>query len=122
MKRTDLLKLRLARWEKLFAGTPAEIEVKIVPSEMPSMMGGFLGISTAQIVDRIVERAWIDFRGYEDEHGNPIPNTVDERRELYTTVPNFRDALNNTLQAVNNELMLGEDNSGSDSVTSESPS
>ena len=120
MRQQDMMVLRRPRWEKLFDGTPAEIEVKIVPTEMPSMMGGFIGISTTQIVDRIVESAFVDFRGYEDKYGKPVPNSVETRRELYG-FPNFRDALNNTLQAVNNEIMLGEGNSGSVSDTSVSP-
>ena len=115
MKKKDLMRLRQPKWETLFDGTPAALEVRLVPSEMPPMMGGFLGISTQQVVDQICERAWIDFRGLENGDGTPVVNTKEARLDLYTTVPNLRDALNNTLQALNNEIMLGEDSSGSDS-------
>ena len=121
MKKKDLMKLREAKWETLFEGTRAEIEVLLVPMEAPKGGAGFLGLAIQQVDDRVVEKAFIDFRGYENGDGTPVPNSTEARAFLYGC-PGVHAAINNTLLALNNEIMLGEDSSGSDSDSTESGS
>ena len=118
MDRQTILTLRNPRWELLFDvknadGTlKCDIEVQLVPSEMPDLTSSKLLGQTSQMLEAdICSKAFVDFKNF-TEDGEAVPNTLDTRLELYR-VPVFRQAINNALQAANNEVVLGEGDAAS---------
>jgi len=112
MERKAFLALRNPRWETLF--TEQDLEVQLVPSEMPDLTTAkLLGINNDHIAREICTNAFINFKGYESEDGKPVPNTLDNRLELYG-FPVVRKAIQNALEVRNFEVVAGENFAASD--------
>ena len=111
MERKAFLALRKPRWEKLF--TDMDLEVELVPSNMPDLTTAkLLGIKIDSLARDICTNAFISFRGYTDD-GKDIPNTFDSRLELYG-FPVVGKAINNALEVRNYEVVTGESSAASD--------
>ena len=112
MKRGNLAKLNAERWEKLF--DQSDIEVCLVPSGMPDLTTSkLLGVTSESLDQQVCGQAFVNFRNYTEDDGTPVENTLANRLELYRT-PILRRAINNTLENLNAELILGEDDAASD--------
>ncbi len=111
MERKAFLALRNPRWEKLF--TEVDIEVELVPSEMPDLTTQkLLGVNSDGIARDICTNAFINFKGWEED-GEPVPNTLDNRLEMYS-FPAIRKAVQNALEVRNFEVVTGENFAASD--------
>ncbi len=112
MERKAFLALRNPRWEKLF--TEVDIEVELVPSEMPDLTTQkLLGMNSDSMARDICTKAFINFKGWVDEpteehpKGKPVANTLDNRLEMYS-FPAIRKAIQNALEVRNFEVVTGE--------------
>lgn len=114
MKRKDLMALRNPRWETLFSSGNNELEVEIVPSEMPDLTTAkLLGVNNSHIAKEICTNAFINFRGYINEDGSEVPNDLDARLELYS-FPQVRKELQSLLEVRNFEAVAGEEIAAND--------
>lgn len=105
MQRSSTRALAQPRWVRLFDHD--ELEAELVPAGMPDLTGSRLWGITTEILEReMCTRAFVGFRGFEDD-GRPIENSLEARIELYR-VPAIRTAINNALQVLNNEILVGE--------------
>ena len=105
MERKAFLALRNPRWEKLFP--EVDLEVELVPSNMPDLTTAkLLGVENTVISRDICTNAFLNFRGWEDD-GKPIPNTFDNRLELYS-FPIVKRAIQQSLEVRNLEVVAGE--------------
>ena len=111
MERKAFLALRNPRWEKLF--TEVDIEVELVASNMPDLTTQkLLGVNNEVITRDICTNAFLNFRGWEED-GKPVPNTLDNRLEMYS-FPAIRKAIQNALEVRNLEVVMGESSAASD--------
>lgn len=83
MKRGRLHKLREPRWSKVTDDDP--LEICIIPGAASSvnqllLMGG--GTSDA-VKEEICTKVFVDYRGYTEDDGTEIPNSLESRMELY---------------------------------------
>ncbi len=113
MERKAFLALREPRWESLFTGK--DLEVELVPAEMPDLTTSkLLGLNNEAIALDICTSAFINFRGYIDDDGNQIDgDNFDNRMELYS-FPVVRKAIQNALEVRNIEVVTGEEIAVSD--------
>ena len=112
MERKAFLALRKPRWEKLF--TDMDLEVELVPSNMPDFSTQkLLGAKIEAVSRQVCTDAFINFRGYTDDDGKDLDNTLDARLELYG-FPVVGKAINNALEVRNYEVVTGESSAASD--------
>ena len=110
MDRSSILKLRESRWVRLF--DELDLEVELIPSEMPDLSMTYLGVGLDQLAKEVCSRAFVNFKNYEED-GKAVPNTLDARMELYG-VPVLRARINTKLQEANAEVVTGEADAASD--------
>jgi len=117
MERKAFLALREQRWEKLFPDVKdADLEVLLVPSEMPDLTTQkLLGVNTENIARDICTNAFIDFRGksWLADDGSKIPNTLENRLEIYS-FHTLRRNIQGALELRNMEAVTGESSAASD--------
>ena len=112
MQRKAFLALREARWETLFTGH--DLEVELVPANMPDLSTSkLLGVGNEHIAREICTNAFVGFRGYVDDDGQEIQNSLETRLELYG-FPAVRKAIQNALEVRNYEVVTGESSAVSD--------
>ena len=81
MKRSDVLQLREERWEPV--DNVDGLEVCVVPSAGTDLVRlTDPGTLSEGQKDTICRRVFVDFRGYTEDDGGPIKNTLAARREL----------------------------------------
>jgi len=113
MDRKALLALREQVWVTLWPNTKLDLEVCLVPAEMPDLSTAqLIGTTSKSLTTDLCTNAFVDFRGYVED-GNPVPNTLENRVEFYG-FPAARAAINNQLQSLNVKVLEGEDGAVSD--------
>ena len=114
--RTAARGLSKPRWETLFKPEDVDLEVELVPSEMPDFATQKLLGRSSEAIDRdVCERSFVNFRGksWANEDGTPVENTLDARLEIYGVYA-IRKAIQNALEAANYEIIVGETEGASD--------
>lgn len=111
MKRSSVLKLRGEQWVKVWEAD--ELELCVVPSAGTTMPG--LRRSMLSEVDKlqICQSVFVNFRGYTDDDGKPVENTITARLELIDVSACFYSIQTRVVE-VQNELAEGEADAGSD--------
>jgi len=113
MDRRSLIALREEVWVKLWPNTKLDLEVCLVPAEMPDLSTAqLIGMTSKSLATDLCTNAFVDFKNYVD-NGAPVPNTLENRVEFYG-FPAARAAINNQLQTLNVKVLEGEDDAVSD--------
>ena len=118
MKRGSLAVLAEAKWVPL---ETIDLEIELIPGGMPDFMTARqLGLGAA--LDRqVCSNAFVGFRNYTEDDGTEIKNSLQARMELYRA-PGIRMLINNALDNLNTEAILGEAEGEQGSPDSPSPS
>ena len=80
MKRCSVLKLNQEVWVSPIEGDP--LEVAVVPAAAADLTW------SASDPERFCTNAFVNFRGFTEDDGRPIANTLDERVKLFTQTGN----------------------------------
>ncbi len=113
MKREAIQALNQTKWVKLFEADPLEVALK--PSQARLLQHLFLGTRAAEkkAIKQICQLAFTDFRGYFNGDGSEIPNSLQARVELFTTMEIGRRIQEELIEC--NELTAqGEEGAASD--------
>lgn len=97
MRRSRVLGLRAERWVRPIEGD--DLEIAVLPAGTQDVLLG--GPREA------CRSVFVNFRGYTDDDGKPIPNDIEARLELYL-VSAVRQAVNRAVQEAQTEIERGE--------------
>ena len=110
MKRSSVLKLNEEVWISPIDGDP--LEVAVIPAEAPLLSVIWSGADDASM-RLFCKDAFIAFRGYTEDDGAPIANTIEERISLFRVMP-VRRSIITTLQESAEIQAEGEGSADSD--------
>ena len=115
MRRSSLSKLKEVKWVKVSDDDP--LECGIIPSGAtglitPLLLSGHMEL-TEELKRRVCTRVFTELKGYTEDDGSPVENTIDARIEVYGSMLAF-NAINNAVFEVNGEAAEGEADAASD--------
>ena len=110
MKRSSVLKLKEPVWVTPVVGDP--LEVSIVPAEASMLALIWAGADEASQRTFCTD-AFIGFRGYTEEDGKPVADTVENRMDLFGVMP-VRRKIVTSLQELAEIQAEGEGSADSD--------
>lgn len=105
MRREKVAALADAVWFTPIAGDV--LEIAIVPARLADICQPFTDSWSGMLEERVVREGFVDFRGYTDELGKPIENSVTARRELLG-VGLIRTAIKTKVWEINGSVAQGE--------------
>lgn len=110
MRRSALLKFREKVW--LPVGD-AGLEVAIVPGASVSAAMMYVEPGNEDAARRACTDFFQDFRGLEDDDGNPVPNSLEERLFLWQ-IPRVKSDIVAKCSEISEEVFKGEEPAASD--------
>lgn len=112
--RIGLKKLAEAFWFPPIPDLDPEAQVAIVPAMAAYAMEGITGATDPKLkAARICRFAFTDFRGFTEDDGTAIPNTVENRIALYM-LPQIAIPIDNEIMRLSGEAIQGEDDAACD--------
>ena len=112
MKRGKVKALSEAVWLKPL-DDDEDFEVAIVPSEALNIDTMNPNVDPVLEMQRVCRRVFVDFRGYQEDDGKDVRNTLEARTELWRWSP-VRDAIKNRLFELSQQALEGEGDAASD--------
>lgn len=105
MKRASVLRLRDELWFAPLDEHP-ELEICIIPSAASVLMDTAL-LGSNRRAESVCREVFVNFRGYEDDDGSAIENSLAARKELYSLVQ-VQIAISNKISEQQEEAIQGE--------------
>ena len=121
MRRGSLEKLRAKQWVKIPGNSG--LECAIIPSAGSTLRAPVLTFQPRNdvAVYSICRHCFVDFRGFDEDDGTPVENTVEARVQLFQEYGPISNALLEAVNEFNEQVTLGEGGGDSDSPDTSSP-
>ncbi len=107
MKRSAVSKLGDPVWFHPLPESDPGLEVAILPAAAGEIDNLVFAVQRDQVVTRICQRLFVDFRGYLEDDGSPVRNDLDARLELFNVGP-VGAAITSKAREMNEAVAKGE--------------
>ena len=105
MKREAVLRLKEKIWCE---GVVDDLAVAIIPSSAAVTYMLLADPISERLHRQVCEQFFVDFRNWEDNDGNAIPNTLEARMEIWALVTPARAAMAERVREIEAEVFAGE--------------